>query len=217
MRPLGIGWGQRGGECCLGGRRGLAPSERGGVGSGDKGGATGSGEGAGKGSPPRAPKASQRRNQLSDSPAPSVPADPFQNERGGLHICGRGAGQHGSAEQPCPARAAGSCGARWPGVGTPGGPWPRPAPLSGDANTRGRPPSVHTFIEGMGVLGGAPGACGERPAISLGGQQLAGSWRWVSKTCAETDKDRGECRPRALRPPLQGHMLRATGRGRGEA
>ena len=54
---------------------------------------------------------------------------------------------------------------------------------------------MSVFIEGTGFYRGAPRACGEKPTIGLEGSGPVGSWRWVSKTCAETDKDRGECGP----------------------
>lgn len=100
---------------------------------------------AGKGSPPQRPKASQKRNQLSDSPAPSVPADPFQNERGGLHIWTRGWTAWLPAEQPCPARAAGSK-RELAGLGTPRRTLATPLHRSsGDANTQAGLPSVHLY------------------------------------------------------------------------
>lgn len=66
---------------------------------------------------------------------------------------------------------------------------------------------MSTFIEAWGLE--EPQVPVEKACHQPGGQQLVGSWRWVSKTCAETDKDRGECRPRALQTSLRGHMLRA--------
>lgn len=190
------------------------------VGNGDKGGATGSGEGR-QGLPTTAPQSFSKAEPTQRfTLRPSVPADPFQNQGGGLHICraGQRVVQCGSTQStPAPTRqqAARLAAA---GRGSASMAWRRPRPhpctIAPGMQTHRQVFQVCVFIEGTGFYRGAPRACGEKPAIGLEGSGPVGSWRWVSKTCAETDKDRGECRPRALRPHCRGCMLRATGRGR---
>lgn len=166
---------------------------------------------AGKGSPPQHPKASQKRNQLSDSPC--GPLFLLTHSRTREEAC-----TSAELDKGLPTRAAGSKAGssrkRECQHGLASGPRPHPCTVAPGMQTHRQVFQVSAFIEGTGFYRGAPRACGEKPTIGLEGSGPAGSWRWVSKTCAETDKDRGECRPRVLRPHCRGCMLRATGRGR---